>query len=278
MSAAESVPSNINVLADAQLTNVKVLKPFAGFEAVYQGKLASTPIAFPGDLDPQAGRPGFDRHLMRGIPVPEGARVLLWIPQCTGAQDGFQEYIYRVVWRFSTLRKYRSPGRADIPRGPYHIPVQLPGAPDTTVGSQPRVIVPAAWRNVAFEQPEAPMTNGRVNLRPEEIAIVEPSLLDAARPLLADGSDGIIQQGVLDPATNPASAPQPLFEPFWFDAEGDELLILANRRTFGDLTHPFWDFKSAGVDFPFSNIYGTGDGAHASFPGVGIYIQTGANP
>lgn len=274
----ESVPSNINVLADAQFTNVRILKPFPGFEAVYQGKSAGLPICFPGERDPEAGRPGFDPNLMAGIKVPLGARVLLWIPMAVGAQGGFQEYIYRVAWRYSTLRKYRSPGRADIPRAPYHMPVQSPGVPDTTGGGNaPRVIVPASWRNVAFEQAEqASPSNGRVDLRPEEIAVVAPALVDFAQPLLPDGSAGVVQQGVFDPALDPVPAPMPGFQPFWFDAEGDEMLIFANRVNFEEPVN--WDFTDAAADLFFSNVYGTGNGTHPDSRVVGIYLVTGANP
>jgi hypothetical protein len=264
---------------DAQFTTVQVLKPFNGFEAVYQGKPASTPIAIPGGRDPRAGQPGYDPNLIEGIPVPLGSRIILWIPQTPNPQQGSQEYAYRVVWRYRNLSDYRNPGRVDIARPPFHIPRQTPGAPDTTVGTQQRVVIPASYRVVADEQTEAPLTDGRVNLHVEDVAIVGQQLIDVVRPLLPDGSVATIQQGILDPATNPVPAPVPLFLPFQFDAEGDEMLIFAVRATLSGSPPPPWDFTSPnGADFPFSNIYGTGGGTHANFAEVGILMVTGTNP
>jgi hypothetical protein len=136
---------------------------------------------------------------------------------------------------------------------------------------------PAFWKNVGFEQPEVAAENGKLVLRPEEIIVPASSLLNLGRPLLPNGVQGVLQQGVLDPATNPIAAGIPLFLPFWFDADGDEIIILATRTEL-DVPTSEWDFSSAEADLPFSNIYGTGDGTHPRFPDLGIYLQVGTTP
>jgi hypothetical protein len=119
--------------------------------------------------------------------------------------------------------------------------------------------------------------NGKLVLRPEEIIVGRGGLINIFQPLLPDGKKGVLQQGVLDPATNPVAAAVPLFLPFWFDAEGDEIIILATRE---DIEAPNvnWDFTNPDADLAFSNIYGNGNGTHKNFPDLGIYVQTGTTP
>lgn len=258
---------------DAQFSKTKVLKPFPGFEQTYQGAPGTTPIVFPGTLDPRAGAPGYDPKLMAGIPMPVGARAYFWIPYCPNPEGGFQTYTYRFVYRYRNLRDYRVPGSADIPRPPYHIPSQTPGAPDNTVvPAAPRTVIPASWSSILFIQAEVASANGRSNLRVEEIVVPDSSLINLVRPLLPDGTEGVVQQGILDPATNPIAAPVPLFTEFWTDAGGDELLVYVVR------SDPAADWDFTGTDLGFSNIYGTGNGTHAVFPESGVYMVTGTNP
>jgi len=268
-------------MVDAQMTAVKVIKPFDGFEAVYKGQPTSTPIAFPGVRDARAAanKPGFDPNLLAGIPVPQGARVLIQFPltPAPGEQGGFTSYTYRIVERFANLNDYRDPPRGQ-PRPAYHFPRSSPGAPDTTGGiSKPRTLRPAFFKDIGFEAALMAASNGQLRLRPEEIILDAASLLNLGLPLLSDGGTGVLQQGVLDPETNPIAAPIPLFLPFWFDAEGDEIIILATRTDLSDPSDT-WDFATTEADLPFSNIYGTGNGTHPNFPDLGIYVQTGTTP
>lgn len=265
-------------MVDAQMTNVRVLRPFEGFQQVYQGVSASTPIAMPGLRDPRAAakQPGFDPDLLAGIPVPQGARVLLQIPLTPNPGVGSQVYSYRIVERYNNLNDYRDPPRNQA-RPPFHFPRSSPGAPDTTSGvALARTLRPASWRDVGFEQPEVLLENGKLVLRPEEIVVGRGGIINIGRPLLQDGKQGVLQQGVLDPATNPLAATVPLFLPFWFDAEGDEIIILATREDIAQ--PPTWDFTDPDADLGFSNIYGTGNGSHDNFPDLGIYVQTGTTP
>ena len=266
-------------MVDAQLTNVRVLKPFLGFEKVYQGKNGAVPIAFPGVRDDRAvsKKPGFDPNLLAGAVVPEGARVLLWIPMAfvpdPQSIDPFRFYTYRLAWRFNNLGDFRNPP-ARTSRKPYHFPRQSPGAPDTTGGlSLPRATLPASWHSIGYEETE-PMTGpGTLNIRVEGIVPRLDTLTEFIQPLLADGASAVIQQGVFDPATS-GGANMPVFVPFWTDAEADEIIILVNRV---DPTLP-WDFTDPALDLAFSNVYGTGNGLHPVFRDVGIYLQTGTTP
>ena len=45
------------VLADAQFGTARILRPYDGFEAVYQGQPASTPIMLSEVVDPPGGDP-----------------------------------------------------------------------------------------------------------------------------------------------------------------------------------------------------------------------------
>jgi hypothetical protein len=280
--AGDAAPSGATMV-DAQLTNVRVLKPFANFERVYQGKPALTPIAFPGVRDKRADEhaAGFDPNLIAGIPVPEGARVLLWIPMCFISQEDelqpFRLYSYRLVWRFQNLSGYRNPA-ARSRRAPFHFPRQTPGASDTTVVSapgSPRVTIPASWHVIAHEELEPTTGPSSLNVRVEDIIPRVDNVGLFVPPLLPDGSNAVIEQGVADPASI-AGASMPIFVPFWTDAEGDELIIFATRTGAGALDT--WDFTDPAKDLAFSNIYGTGNGSHPDFRDIGIYLQTGTTP
>lgn len=101
---------------DSQFSIVKVLKPFPDFETVYQGKTHTTPVAFPGTLDPQAGQEGYASTLLAGIPVPLGAQLQIWVPACF-TPDGSTQVLYRYefVFRLRSLRDFRNPA-AGAPR------------------------------------------------------------------------------------------------------------------------------------------------------------------
>lgn len=268
-----------NVAADAQFSLVTVLKPFVGFEDKYQGQAATIPVAFPGTIATEAKsgtagtQSGFDPNLLSGLRVPLGSRIQLWIPQA-GGNDGegqpVSSYQYFVAWRYRNVRDFR------IDRRPYHIRDQRAGIPDTTapVGTQERSVIPAAIRSVLYE-PANPggFANALADLRVEAIV---PTLNNLAiqPPFLPNGNRAVIQQGIFDPTVFGTVASNPIWQPVWLDAEGDEMIIFATRV---DVTNP-WNFAVGGEDFGFSDIYGDGDNRHAVLPNVGIYVVTGSNP
>lgn len=302
-----------NVLADAQFTVAAVLRPFDGFEFVYQGQAIFVPIAFPGVLDDDAGKPGFSPYLLKGLAVPMGAKMQLWFPAVVGQSEGAPvlDYKYQLIWRL------RNVGDFQRRQKPYHLSKESFGAPDTflagtTTAPDQQFVLPASTETVLYQQPEPAPTVGIIttpgpgfgNLRTEFIA-VPSDLLDvltsAGLPLLPPNAApnfnngfpvppippgtnvkplGFFQQGVIDPSVSNA-APGALFRQYFTVAKGDELIILAYRNN--DITGSLaWDFHN--FDFQFSNLYGTnafppaGTTSHKPFPDLGIYVFAGSNP
>jgi len=271
----------MSIPAQASFTNVSILRPFPNFETAYQNVSADTPIYFPGGRDEAAGSDGYSPNLAAGLRVPFGARVCIWVPLAVRFDEVTQTpvftlYRYRIFWRFRNLRDYRLPPRGSA-RKPYHMPISRSGAPDTTVSPpQPRVIIPAAGKVVAYEQPEPAFAlgHGVLNVYDEEFI---PRASGTLEGLLPGGGKTVMAQGIFDPGvTGPSTiAGDPIFQPFWFDAEGDDMILTAVRID-ADTPGQVWDFTT--TDRPFSNIYGTDNGAHPPFEGAGIYVVTGMNP
>lgn len=301
-------PSSMTVSADAQFTVDTIFRPFKGFEATYQGQDATIPIVFPGDLDPEAGKvAGISPYLLRGIPVPLGAKVTLWFPMVTadfgeGATDG---YVYLLHWR---LRSVADMQRAVVAgrTSTYHLKKAGFGAPDTLLApsSPNRLVIPSATETVIYQQSEpvavspnpAKAGSGLGNLRSELIAVPDdgvsqlptaglPFLPPNSAPAFANafpsGSTtplGAFQQGVLDPTAS-VVAPYSIFRPYFTVAKGDELLISVVRDPLTTTPSPnVWDFT--GIDAEFSNFYGTNTASptHAPFEDLGVYMFTGTNP
>ncbi len=300
-----------NVLADAQFTVASVLRPFDGFEAVYQGQSVFVPIAFPGTLDEDAGRPGFSPYLLKGLPVPMGAKMQLWFPAVVGSFEGnpVLDYKYSLIWRLRNVGDFQRRQR------PWHLSKESFGAPDTwlAANSPPdapyeEFVLPAATETVVYQQAEpAPTTGGTTPgpgvgvLRTELIAVPSdlgdtlppfgslPLLPPNAAPNFKNGFPvpglnttplGAFQQGIIDPRYS-NDATSPIFRPYFTVAKGDELIIVASRdfALDGETT---WDFST--LDFQFSNLYGTnafppvGTVSHKPFPDLGIYVFAGSNP
>ena len=278
------------VLVDAQFGIAKILRPYAGFEADYQGKdPLHNPIALTERgiaLDPLAGKPGYAPNLVRGLPVSMGARIVLWLPNViasivAGPLLSAIPYRYAVAWRLRSTFDYRQI------RGPYHYPKQGKGVPDTTAppGKQDRVVKAAGWQTVGYTQPEPIGSNGgalpgliddraAVNLHAEDIVNRCGSMFS---PLIPGGGIGAVQQGILDPG-----APQfipfanaPFYNVHEVQAEGDEMLLFAYRDTEDPrgTFYPIWDFTPSAVDENFSIYYGNGSGK--AFPDIGVYVFGG---
>ena len=302
------------VLADAQFTLAAVLRPFDGFEFVYQGQSIFAPIAFPGGLDDDAGKTGFSPYLAKGLSVPMGAKMQIWFPAVVGLSnegDPILDYKYQLVWRL------RNVGDFQRRQKPYHLSKESFGAPDTFLAGSPsdpeqQFVLPTASETVLYQQVEPAPASGLTtapgiglgNLRSELIAVPSnlietldtaglPFLPPNAAPNFNNGFPvpspppgtnfqplGFLQQGVIDPSVSNA-APGALFRPYFTVAKGDELIILAFRNN--DVNSSLkWDFH--GFDFQFSNLYGTnafppsGTTSHKPFPDLGIYVFAGSNP
>ncbi len=274
----------VNVLADAQFSFAKPIRPFDGFEKVYQGKNALVPIAFPGGLDPNAGLPGYAPNLIAGFPVPLGAKVLLWIPQCSygvAPSPLVTEYVYQISWRIRNVADYRH-GNPDGTRTPYHIQKQAAGAADTTapVGQQARLIITAALETILFEQTQpAPSLIGSPatgDLIANGLALPADGV-SRFLPLIPGGGFGAAEQGIADPA-QVVEEPAPLFRPYFTIAKGDDMTIFAYRPP--NASFATWDFANPLTDQAFSNTYGTNVAGptHPPYPDLGIYVLVGSNP
>ena len=258
------------VLADAQFGVVNIMRPVAGFEATYEGRAASEPIyLFPeGDhIDPIAadGVAGYDPNLARGLKVPLGARVALWLPNLFFTSDVTRGYELILIWRMRGVFDFAQA------RMPYHF-TRSEGVADTTApaGSQARVPIPAAYNSITYIQTEPLTQPGRAinNIHSEDLECSTDLLLG---PLLPDGvTRQPIQQGILDPTTV-ADAEQPGFIVHEVQALGDEV-IMALRRNVTAAAN--WAFAT--TDLRFSEFLGTGTGV--ALPNVGVYAMTGAAP
>lgn len=259
------------VAADAQFSIASVLKPYPNFEDRYQGQPSSAPVAFPGTRDALAGQDGYDPDLLRGVPCPLGALMMLLIPKAV-ANATATPYDYQIIWRMRNVRDYR------LNRSPYHVGRQSPGAPDTDPGGGPRFVIPGIVDALLYEQAlalTAPFAVTYVQNRVFRIPAQNAG--GAFDPLLVSpNAFGVFQQGVLDPATVGTTASDPLFLPIVTRCRGDEFMVLATRSDWqGGET---WDFASD--DFPFSEVYGKGGagaGTHPSYPDVGIYVLFGTS-
>lgn len=255
------------MIVDAVMSFPTVLRPFDDFETVYQGQAPNTPIAFPGGLDQRAGEPGFSPNLQKGAAIPMGSRIELWIPNIFDVAGNVYAYEYRVKFRLRNVLDFRDR------REPFHLPNQDPGVPDTTGGATAaRFVVLCGSQVIAYEQPVAgTATEGQVNLLNQSFV---PMGGTDASPLVPNGSTAVLTQGVFDPVTDPY-ANTAMFNVFRFDAEADEIIVMARRV---DIGAGSWDFASGGADAGFSNIYGNGSGTHSPVKEMGIYLFAGTNP
>lgn len=269
MSDGDSNEAQI-VMADAQFGVVQVMRPQNGFEAIYEGQSVDNPVyLFPEgrNIDQLAadGVAGYDPELARGLKIPLGARVLLWLPNLffTDFSDppNTLGYEWTFIWRLRTI--------TDLIQGriPYHF-ARDRGVPDTTqpAGQQARVPLPAAYNTITFIQTEPTSNPGRSinNIHSEDL---EASSLTLPNPLLASGNRQPIQQGIVDPSVFPADAEQPGFLVHEMQAVGDELLIGVRRN---GSSFPNWAFGT--TDLRFVRMLGS------STPNVGVYVMTGTAP
>lgn len=281
------------VLADAQFSIVRVLRPYAGFETDYQGLTSRRPIAFPGGLDENAGRTGYDANLQAGTRIPLGSKVSLWIPTVwrVFSADGLPSaleplnYRWQVIWRMRSLADYRlNPGSVA-----YHLASQ-------STGANSQYIVPASQKVVIFEGPpqhlDAPPSTSPYD--GENYAthqgFLERYTFPSATPLpplVPGGGIGSFQQGLAN-LPNINVNQQVTWNQITMDAEGDEMILLVDRLPvpeisgLADLDETLWDFSETlsdgftyGVDYGFSLIFGNAAG---TFPNLGVYLMTGSNP
>lgn len=264
---------------DAQFSIANTLRPFPGFESVYQGQPVSVPIAIPGSLDSLAGKSEYDENLIAGTPVPFGSKLVVWLPTIlrpVAAPQNFQviKYRYLFVWRMRNLRDFKAT------RTPYHIPRE-------TKGANSQAVLPASVNALAFEssrtdsfdfqgssQPLSDTTTYPEAIIPESFIAASSGVNPLRAPLTPSGTEAAIQQGVTTARENS----EVFYTCFQVDALGDEILILVNRD---DDSGETWDFSApgggfGGIDFQFSQLFGDNNGSPNR--DSGIYLLSGANP
>jgi hypothetical protein len=280
---------SINVLASPQFSVVKVLRPFANFEALYQGVTADRQIMCtevlkgsggePRDDLAIRGTPGIDPNLVRGLAVPLGTRVVLWLPKIVPVVNPVGDtpirYRWSIQWRLRNPFDYRNK------RQPYHFPKQGEGVPDTSVPfAGTRTVIPACNQTIVYTEPEPTSVTGTVaqNMRIEDVTTggeYPPSFITQGLPLMPPigaGPTGIgaIQQGLADPATAGDGVALAAFYQ-WHEiaAVGDELLIGLWRTNPG--TQPNWNFSGlSAIDEPVKAFLGQGPGFGEPRPDVGV--------
>lgn len=266
---------SLAVLADAQFSVARVFRPFRGFEAVYQGQPLAYPIAFPGDLDREAGKTGFDPNLISGISVPFGARIVIWVPNVfnIAGEDTLevQPYDYELVWRVRNVRDFRTN------RSAYHFPRQ-------SLGESSQFVIPAAIQGLLYEGATETVATGpqsdlNSNMFARHSFVREKITFQSTipvPPLTPSGSEASFQQGI--ETSFQGSNKSVTFNKVEFDAMGDELIILVTRRDLSLDMSGTWNFNSLQTDSGFSAVYGTANGTRDPIRDLGIYVFTGSNP
>lgn len=280
------------VVADAQFGIARILRPYPTFTTVYEGKPAWTQIMMTEvvngtggdaiDAFAAASTAGYDPNLVKGLSVPIGSRVIIWFPKLffvTG--DTTSRYRYTLQWRLRNVFDFRQ-GRT-----PYHYPKQSQGIPDTTGGSSsPRVVIPAANQTVIYNQepqPAGAAATVAANMRIEDITPGGDYPSGGASdfrglPFNPSGQVGVIQQGIMDPASGTFGgqgvADAAFYQTHEVQAVGDELLIGLWRPTVDGAAN--WTFN--GADTVVRNFFGSNPDTGSPLSDLGIYVMCGSAP
>jgi len=231
------------VTADPQFSVSRILKPWTGFEAVYDSTQFSIPLAEPNSqgkytrYDDQAGTPGYYHRLLRATKVPFGSRVVFWLPIFLNAHELQTVYRWTFVWRLRNLYDHRTQ------RVPYHLARQAIGA---SPAGESHVAIPACIQSFQFTQaepaeatPAAPAVAD--NWAETVINYGDGSQNDVINPVTDIGGEDASQQGVLLTGVG-TSVFQPSYRVLELQALGDEVLLyVAPHRTSGDVTND-WMF------------------------------------
>ena len=267
------------VTADAQFGNAKILRPVNDFSTLYQGQSVNFPILMSegGEaLDSNAGSPGYSNYLAKGLAVPYGARLSIWLPRIVVylAQGFYEYYQYTFIWRMRNLYDFRQN------RVPFHIPQQQVGQASTAAGDAgPRVVLASAVQSIAYAGPVGGITEPIQTVYPEVFYQNGQRAAPPFRPIYAGGKRLRYTQGVLDPGAAPIGIDPSMF--MWtqveVQAQGDELLVVVTRPSVTNYTT--WDFTPAvapppvppGSDYAFYQFF-------TSSEFTGVYVLPGSAP
>jgi hypothetical protein len=275
---SDGIDGSVVALATPEFSIKRILRPYKGFEQVYQGVTARRPICFcernqPFDPIAARGTPGYDPNLVYGIPGNMGVRatiefpILFWIAN----QTTVRRYQYSLTWRLRNTRDHNSNPNQRVP---YHVAKSGAGVAETNPPNPgPRVPIYGVNETAVYAQAEpayAPNPDPAVAVLRK--VVVEPQFSLDLPPLMPDGNIGVIQQGILAPN------PQYLHTSAYFhnhetQAIGDDLVISVSRDTSGGGT---WDFAPGGADYAFSTFFGNGFGVE--YEDLGILLSWGVSP
>jgi hypothetical protein len=255
------------VAADGQFGITHILRPYPNFEADYQGTAVANSIMLTEGGEPrdaQAGKPGYDPNLIKGLPVPLGSRVQVWLPSIVSSQDANNPYYWQIIWRMRNTFDYRQTRRA------FHYPKQ-------SAGINGLVVIPAAPHTIIYNQPEPTDLNNNMlsaNQHMWSEAIITTRLrVNVLVPTATPGAPvgGFIEQGI-------QTLPIASFQSWDVQCIGDEFLIGLKRAFDNASPTKNWDFtQPAGPDAAVSKFLGNGSGTD-QFKDIGVYVLTGSAP
>lgn len=267
----------------------RFVKPFPGFEAKYQGVSSNfAPIAIPGNLDTQAGEPGYSPELIAGIPMSLGNPAILWLPRFVGDYGvAVPVYYYTLSFRLRNIQDKNADVNAALS---YHLDQRLAGVPNDPANpnTSERFVLPVCSFTITA-QALSTDSYGAVTIQSANVTM--PSTATGANywsaPLVPSypggplspgnkkkGFAGIFSQGQFSNEqgfSNETAGYQsgPTYASFKLDwVPGDEMLITVSKAD-GSI----WDF--AGADRPFSDIFGTANGTRQALPNTGIAVMCG---
>lgn len=208
----------------------------------YDGAPGQIPIMFTEDgkaLDPSAGKPGYSSSLLRGLPVPFGSRVLLWLPKlnqpCNDSTESSPQYQWQFMFRLRSLADFKAT------RSAYH----LIGSEPSSSGLNP---IPVATNGVIYNSSEPSSSIASIvtqRVLQEGFRTQDPSpfppFVPGGVPFPSYG------QGVSDKAGDS----EVLFDILEVQCAGDELLIGLTKTT------GFWDWEVDGSVYSFRNSTGS---------------------
>lgn len=286
---------SVAVLNDAQFGLTAILRPFADFDAqapnaLYQGASGEIPVMFTEgglemDESATAGLPGYSSLLVKGLQVPFGARLSIWLPtgitQLNGAAQA--KYLWFLIWRQRNVFDYRTQ------RIPFHYPKQGQGQPSTLIApfGGPRVVIPAAFQanvvndtsptNVAHNDIVIETIRGaQITVNGANVPTGFPAvpLTRKASPTGVPGRSSF-QQGIFPEALGFQLSGLPFYTVFDVQAQGDELLFGAIKDV-QNSPSATWNFGPGGDDQYFALLFGTFGGVNPTpFPDIGVYMNVG---
>lgn len=259
----------------AQFGMAKLLRPYKGWETVYQGRSSLEQILWlPTDkdyngiaYDPLADKPEYADTLANAMSVPLGAKLYIWLPRI-GYADGATRagYQWMIGWRLRTLNCFMQKKS-----GPYHLPFFTQRAAGKGIGAV--IPLPYSVDGVVYEQAEeVGLALQRQHFKqPESYNYPNQSNVDHGASAARNPTNDdvmFLQQGI--PVVNGSS---PTVEGGFMClekvAKGDELVVSCFRANTALGTY---NFATGSVDASIKTYVNSPDN-----PFLGVYVIVGMN-